>query len=187
MKKKCCLSGVLNKKGFTLIELLVVVLIIGILAAVALPQYQKAVTKARVATAVTLLRAIANAQEIHYLAEGAYASNDELDIELPSGTEDKGDYWELPGGQRFAKGGTSGGYTAITVNYGAPSGEIQLTSIFEHYSGSGSYVQGIYCFSPNADTLGNAVCKSLAETSSSISSQCGLLKNTPACKGYRLK
>ncbi len=73
------------KRAFTLIELLVVVLIIGILAAIALPQYEKTVNKAKVAEALTVLSALVQAEEVYYLANGSYTEDmDNLGITVPT-------------------------------------------------------------------------------------------------------
>ena len=78
------------KKAFTLIELLVVVLIIGILAAAAMPQYQKAVLKARFAELTTVLDSIGKAYQVCALEHlGQCDLNDQVNweklvITLPS-------------------------------------------------------------------------------------------------------
>ncbi len=76
-----------NGQGFTLIELLVVVLIIGILAAVAVPQYQKAVERSKATQALILLKSLAQAYKVYYLANGTWATKfNELDVDLPTWT-----------------------------------------------------------------------------------------------------
>ena len=99
----------MTNRAFTLIELLVVVLIIGILAAMALPQYQKAVEKAKITEAIINLRAITEAQKVFYLANGQYAAHDEIEllgVEIP-GSVDKNSRVNTTHFQ-YSPGGTGG-------------------------------------------------------------------------------
>ena len=152
--------------GFTLIELLVIVLIIGILAAVALPQYQKVVLKSQLAAYMPLVNAIAQAEEIYYLANGDYTYElEELDVELPTAgckyiTNDKyGRFYNCPSNR---------GTFSIGVWDGPSNAQYQTTQIayLQYFKdrtiGDIEYKKGdIWCYSKN--DISRAVCKSLGE------------------------
>ena len=88
-------------QGFTLIELLVVVLIIGILSAVALPQYQMAVERSRATEALTQMAAVSDALQRYHAQHDAWPSNNafnKLDVDIPTYTSDG---QTLHGGKHF--------------------------------------------------------------------------------------
>lgn len=80
-----------NKKGFTLMETLVVVLIIGILAAIAFPNYEATMERTRVATNLTLFKSMANAAMQYYTFNDEWPDSlNKLPVGVPEGWTNDG-------------------------------------------------------------------------------------------------
>jgi len=151
------------KKAFTLIELLVVVLIIGILAAVALPQYQAAVDKARIVPILAVARSVKQAQEVYYLANNKYTHKwGELDISLP-GTPVNDSILINPNNWSMTLHEDASSVPA-SVNLTLPwlSG-IHFIISYEHVMLGSSYANKIFCYADKTNSRANKLCKTLSK------------------------
>ncbi len=83
------------KKGFTLLELRIVVIVIGILASIAIPQFLNAVEKGRVAKAKNALGLIAHAEKMYRAEIDTYFDVDSDNLNGEDDEVDLGDYIEL--------------------------------------------------------------------------------------------
>lgn len=144
-----------KKTGFTLIELLVVVLIIGILSAVALPQYKKAVNKSKFVSMLPLLAEVKRAQELYYLANGKYALTwDELGFELPKS------FYRVAGNSAWGSNNRLSLY-AVNEHGESVGGGLFVPDVLflwdlDHYYAVGH----LYC--KPYDTEGDSLCRSLS-------------------------
>ncbi len=160
-----------NIQAFTLIELLVVVLIIGILAAVALPQYQQAVLKSRLSTTMSNVKTLAQSAELYYLANGEYPNDETLDLDISdlNGCTQAGGGNLYCGNIRYDY--NAGLYHETSNHYDQIRGMVGFFNSSNTFVLQVSYIQYLdhsptsagerFCLADDSSKLSNQVCKSL--------------------------
>jgi type IV pilus assembly protein PilA len=131
----------LSKEGFSLVELAVVVVIIGVLAAFAVPRFRASVERSKAAEAFNYLSAVQAAQERYHARQSTYADDlDTLDIKFsapkyfsigtvsPGSTGDLQDSWTLS----LTRSGASAGYGEYTVTFTEEGFDSENSTITDH-------------------------------------------------------
>ena len=98
----------MHKQGFTIIELLVVVLIVGILAAIAWPQFQQAVWKVRYTKALVLARQLSREAQVKALELGRWPNAKEMADSIPTDFVYKEESYNAPDGGSYSQGPNTG-------------------------------------------------------------------------------
>jgi type IV pilus assembly protein PilA len=129
-----------RKTGFSLVELAVVVVIIGVLAAFAVPRFRASVERSKAAEAFNYLAAVQAAQERYHARQSTYADDlDVLDIKLTTpkyfsvgsisagSTGDLEDSWALS----LTRSGAAAGYGEYTVTFNEEGFDVEDSTIVD--------------------------------------------------------
>ncbi len=176
LKRVQGLSNFTTAHGFTLIELLVVVLIIGILAAVAVPQYQIAVAKSRIGAILPTVSTLHQAAETYYLANGSYTTSiHNLDVSIPC-TEslresDNMPFWTC-GNDLLLQASETGIWANYCPNHNASYEDCaayrDLQIGYNYYYTTGNGKGNMICIVLNNSTFGEKLCKHLGKSYGSV-------------------